>query len=231
MRVLLINVVCGGGSTGHICLELAKEFEANGDEVKIAFGRGDVPSAGSKYAVHIGNSFDQKCHFLKTRLIDGHGLGSVRTTRKFLKWADEYNPDLLWLHNIHGYYINYELLFEWIKSRPDMQTRWTLHDCWAFTGHCAYFTKVDCKKWITECNHCVQKKSYPSSIFIDESKSNYCRKKAAFTGVKNLLIITPSRWLADLVKDSFLGEYDVNVIYNKVNKQIFRPIKSNLKDD
>lgn len=231
MKVLLINVVCGVGSTGRICLELAKEFEAKGDEVKIAYGRGSVPDSGKKYAFHIGNLVDQKIHFLKTRLLDEHGLGSENETKKFIKWADNYNPDLLWLHNIHGYYINYELLFRWIKSRPNMQVRWTLHDCWAFTGHCAYFTKAACEKWMKECHDCKQKRSYPSSLFIDRSKQNYYRKKAAFTGVNNLTIITPSQWLASLVKASFLGEYEIRVIYNKINKQIFRPVENNVKNE
>lgn len=231
MKVLLINVVCGGGSTGRICLELANEFKTNGDEVKIAYGRGGVPDTSKKYAIHIGNSIDQKFHFLKTRLWDEHGLGSVNETKKFIKWADNYDPDLVWIHNIHGYYINYELLFQWIKSKPDMQVRWTLHDCWAFTGHCAYFTKVACEKWMKECNRCTQKRSYPSSIFIDRSRTNYYRKKAAFTGVNNLTIITPSRWLANLVKESFLGEYEIRVMYNKINKQIFRNVESSIKND
>ena len=113
MRVLMINSVCGIGSTGRICTDLAQEMEAKGHEVKIAYGRSDtVPEKFRKYAVQIGNSLGVKAHVLRTRLLDEHGLGSRKATQKFFQWADSYNPDLLWLHNIHGYYINYELLFQ-----------------------------------------------------------------------------------------------------------------------
>ncbi len=138
-------------------MDLAELLEKQGNEVIIAYGRESVPDICQKYAHRIGNSFDQNIHALKTRIFDTHGLESQRATKQFLKWADEYNPDLLWLHNIHGYYINYELLFRWIKSRPKMQVKWTLHDCWAFTGHCSYFTLANCEQWKVHCITCPQK--------------------------------------------------------------------------
>ena len=146
MKILLINSVCGIGSTGKICGAIAKEYEKKGYEVKIAYGRDtQVPEEYRKYAVQIGNSTEVKMHALKSKLWDAHGLGSKKATKEFLEWATKYNPDELWLHNIHGYYIHYELLFDWIKSRPKMKVYWTLHDCWAFTGHCAYFSYVVCE--------------------------------------------------------------------------------------
>ncbi|MBR5569902.1 MAG: glycosyltransferase [Oscillospiraceae bacterium] len=224
MRVLQINSVCGIRSTGRICTEIAKELEDQGAEVKIAYGRLDqVPPDMEKYAVRIGNDRDLKCHGLATRLLDAHGFWSRRATKQFLKWADSYDPDLLWLHNIHGYYINVEMLFRWIKSRPKMQVKWTLHDCWAFTGHCSHFDYVGCQKWKKGCHHCSQKKTYPTSLGLDNSRKNYLRKKAAFTGVKNLTIITPSQWLADLVKQSFLGVYPVEVRKNHIDLDVFKP--------
>ena len=230
MKVLMINSVCGTGSTGRICVDLAKQFEDDGSIVKIAYGReGFVPDEFKKYAIRIGNTLSVKLHALKTRITDKHGLGSKITTKQFLKWANEFDPDILWLHNIHGYYINYELLFKWIKSRPSMEVRWTLHDCWAFTGHCAYFTIANCSKWKTECNYCPQKSEYPKSLFFDNSKQNYHRKAKAFSGVKNLKLIAPSNWLANLVKQSFLKDYSIEVQYNKVNTRIFRPTPSDFR--
>ncbi len=229
MRVLMINVVCGIRSTGRICTDLAAEMEAEGHEVKIAYGRETVPEQYQKYAVRIGNNLDVDIHGVKSRLLDKHGLGSKHATKKFLKWADKYDPDLIWLHNIHGYYINYELLFDWIKNRPDMQVRWTLHDCWAFTGHCTHFTVAKCDQWKTGCLHCPEKKRYPASLFLDNSKNNYSRKRNAFTGVKNLSIITPSKWLADLVKQSFLKDYPVEVHYNTIDTSVFKPTPSDFR--
>lgn len=230
MRVLFINAVCGTGSTGKICVDLAQKYENEGNIVKFAYGRtAYVPEKYKKYAVRIGNDFDVKLHALQTRMFDNHGFASKRATKKFLKWADEYKPELLWLHNLHGYYINIELLFKWIKNHPDMQVKWTLHDCWAFTGHCAYFTAVGCEKWKTHCYKCEQKKQYPTSLFFDRSYKNYETKKNLFTGVKNLEIITPSNWLANLVKQSFLKDYPVKVVYNKIDTNIFKPTASDFR--
>ncbi len=229
MKVLIINVVCGIRSTGRICTELARDLEQEGHEVKIAYGREEVPSEYEKYAIKIGNSLEQKIHGLQTRLWDLHGFGSRKATEKFLRWAEQYQPDMLWLHNIHGYYINVEMLFAWIKKHPEMQVKWTLHDCWAFTGHCTYFTMAACKQWKDGCQKCVQKKRYPSSLWKDNCQENYNRKKKAFTGVRNMVLITPSKWLANLVKESFLREYPVEVQYNTVNTAVLKPTLGNFR--
>lgn len=230
MRVLLINSVCGIRSTGRICTDLAQKFEKEGHEVKIAYGRvEEVPEQFQKYAVKIGNDLDLKLHALRTRILDEHGFGSKKATKAFLKWADQYNPDLLWLHNIHGYYINIEMLFDWIKSRPDMQIKWTLHDCWAFTGHCSHFSVVQCEQWKKQCEHCKQKERYPASKIKDNSYLNFKRKKAAFTGVKNMVIITPSKWLANFVKQSFLKEYPIEVQYNTIDLNVFKPTENDFR--
>ena len=224
MKVLFVNSVCGIGSTGKICVDLARELEAQGHECKIAHGRdGFVPEAYRKYAVRIGSDLDVKIHGVRSRILDDHGLGSVKATAAFLKWAEEYRPDLLWLHNLHGYYLNYRMLFDWIKKHPEMEVKWTLHDCWAFTGHCAYFTMAKCERWKDHCGNCPQKDSYPATLFRDNSCRNFDIKRASFTGVKNMTLITPSNWLADLVRQSFLGCYPVEVHYNRIDREIFKP--------
>ena len=229
MKILMINVVCGIRSTGRICTDLATALEAEGHEVKIAYGRERVPEQFQKYAVRIGGDFDVWLHGIKSRLLDAHGLGSTGATKRFLEWAEQYNPDLLWLHNLHGYYINYKLLFEWIKKRPGMEVRWTLHDCWAFTGHCSYFTMAKCEQWKTHCAHCPQKKRYPASYGLDRCKRNYDQKGASFTGVKRMTLITPSNWLAELVRQSFLKEYPVEVHYNTIDRTVFKPTPSDFR--
>ena len=216
MKVLFINSVCGIGSTGRICTDLAQQLEAEGNEVKIAYGRkGTVPEQFQKYAVRIGTDFDCKIHAIQTRLFDTHGFGSKHATKEFLKWAEEYKPDLVWLHNLHGYYINVEMLFDWIKKHPEMQVKWTLHDCWAFTGHCSY---------------CSQLRRYPACFAMSSVSKNFERKRKAFTGVKNMTLITPSKWLADLTRQSFLKEYPVEVHYNTIDTSIFKPTPSDFRE-
>lgn len=231
MKYLFVNSVCGIGSTGRICADIAKKLEADGHEVKIAYGRtSTVPEQYGKYAVRIGSGIDVKVAGIQSRLFDNHGLASKRATKKFLQWADEYDPDLVWLHNLHGYYINYELLFHWIKSRPEMKVKWTLHDCWPFTGHCSYFTAVKCEQWKTHCSYCPQIRRYPACYGKGAASKNFERKRKAFTGVKNMTLITPSRWLADLVEQSFLKEYPVEIHYNTINTSVFKPTPSDFRE-
>lgn len=231
MRILFINSTCGYGSTGKITLDLAKEFKDNGHEVKIAYGRKTSPDSATEYAKKIGTKFGICINASKARIMDNEGLNAKTATRKFLEWADEYNPDILWLHNLHGYYINHELLFKWMKSRPQMQVKWTLHDCWAFTGHCSYFTMVKCDNWVIGCHNCPQKKCYPASLLLDNSRKNYKRKMKAFTGVMNMTLITPSEWLKDLVKKSFLKEYPITVKYHSIDSNTYKPVKSNFRGE
>lgn len=223
-RVLIINSVCGIGSTGKICINIANQYEQQGYEVKIAYGRNvpsEIPEEYRHLSVRIGSRIDMMAHLVKTRVFDKHGLGNKKSTMRFLKWADEFNPDILWLHNVHGYYINYELLFEWIKRHSQMEVKWTLHDCWSFTGHCSHYVSQNCDKWLEQCFKCPQLNQYPKSIICDNSASNYNRKKIAFSGVQNLTIITPSLWLADQVKQSFLKQYPVEVHNNEINYEVF----------
>lgn len=231
MRILFINSVCGIGSTGRICTDLAQQLEAEGNEVKIAYGRwAEVPEKYQRFAHYIGSDFEVKLHALQTRLFDTNGFGSKRATKKFLKWADEYDPDVVWLHNLHGYYINVEMLFDWIKKRPQMQVKWTLHDCWSFTGHCSYFTMVKCEQWKGHCSYCSQLRRYPACYLMSSVSKNFERKRRAFTGVKNMTLITPSKWLADLTRQSFLKEYPVEVHYNTIDTNVFKPTPSDFRE-
>ena len=229
-RLLEINSVCGIRSTGRIATDIAEEYIKNGWEVKIAYSRETVPEKYKDISYRIGSDFNAKINALSCRIFDNDGFAAKAQTQNFLKWATEYDPDELWLHNLHGYYINIEMLFDWIKSRPEIKVHWTLHDCWAFTGHCAHFTAVKCDKWQSHCAYCVQKTGYPKSILMDYSKENFDRKKAAVTGVKDMTIITPSQWLADLVGKSFLNEYNVEVRHNTIDTAAFKFTPSNFRE-
>lgn len=228
MKVLQINSVCGVGSTGRICTGIAEVAENEGLQCAIAYGRAKAPP-DCKYAWYrIESDVGVKVHALKSRLFGKTGTYSMKATERFLKRIDEYKPDILHLHNIHGYYLNYPLLFDYIKKN-NIKVVWTLHDCWAFTGHCAYFDIAGCEKWKTKCNHCALKSEYPKSL-IDSSVKSYELKKDCFNGVANLMIATPSQWLADLVRQSYLKNYPVRVINNGIDLETFRPTDTRIKE-
>lgn len=222
MKILFINSVCGIGSTGRLAAEQAERYMAQGHVVKIAYGRGTAPEKYQAISHRIGSELQVRINGLAARLADNEGFNAHRQTEAFLNWATAYDPDVLWLHNLHGYYLHIEKLFDWIKSRPGMQVRWTLHDCWAFTGHCAHFAFAKCDKWQTQCSRCPQSREYPKGL-CDHSRENFRRKREAFCGVKNMTIITPSHWLANLVKQSYLGQYPVEVVHNEIDTTFFKP--------
>ena len=225
----MINVVCGIRSTGRICTDLATALESQGHEVKIAYGRENVPEQFQKYAVRVGNEFDVRLHGIKARLVDGAGFGSKRATKKFIKWVREYNPDIIHLHNIHGYYINIEILFEYLRTCRK-KIIWTLHDCWAFTGHTALCDSVNCERWKKGCYSCPGKKMYPSS-FSDRCASNWEKKKQIMRGIPNLTIVTPSIWLSNQVKNSFLSEYPIKVIHNGIDIEKIKYTYSDFREE
>jgi putative colanic acid biosynthesis glycosyltransferase len=225
LKVLQINTVCGVGSVGRIVRQIHEALREKGHESYIAYGRKPLRCDG---AIRIGGDLDVYFHVFLTRVFDLHGFGSKKATKKFLKIVEEINPDIIHLHNIHGYYLNIEVLFDFLKSF-DKPVVWTLHDCWAFTGHCSHFTYAKCERWKTGCYSCPEKKSYPRSVIFDNSKSNYARKKKAFTSAKNMTLVTPSQWLAGLVKESFLGDYPVQVIPNGIDTEVFKPTPSDFK--
>ena len=227
MKILQINSVCGVGSTGRIATDLHAVLKTAGHESMIAYGR-DKPLNCDR-TIKIGKQFDVYMHVAKTRFFDRHGFGSKNATRKLIKEIEKYQPDLIHLHNLHGYYLNVEILFNYLKKLKKLIV-WTLHDCWAFTGHCAHFEYAKCTCWqMGGDHHCIQKKEYPTSWWLNNSKNNYKRKKKAFTGVENLTIVTPSEWLASYVKQSFLKEYPIKIINNGIDLDIFKPQRSDFE--
>lgn len=230
MKVLFINEECGTGSTGRICTDIAAALEERGHTAEIAYGRNAniMPAQFQRYAVRVGTDTDLKLHGVKARLLDGAGFGSRVPTKKFIKWVQEYDPDVIHLHNLHGYYINVEILFEYLRT-CGKKVLWTLHDVWAFTGHSAYCDAVQCEKWKNGCGNCPQLHVYPKA-FIDKSAKNFKKKRKLFTGIRNLEVITPSKWLADLVQQSFLKAYPVSVIHNGIDTSKFHPMESNFRE-
>ncbi|WP_106449760.1 glycosyltransferase [Trichococcus alkaliphilus] len=227
MRVLQINSVCGYGSTGRIATDLYDVLEEEGHECCIAYGRGIAPEGYN--TKKIGNKFDFYSHVLKTRIFDLHGFGSNRETKKLIKTIEEYNPDVIHLHNIHGYYLNIEALFGYL-SAIKTPVVWLLHDQWSFSGHSAYFDVDRDGNVPTKNLSKIQKNDYPRSWLKDNSEKNYQVKKKLFTKIENMTIVTPSNWLLELTEKSFLSIYSGRLIYNGIDLDVFKPTKSCFKE-
>lgn len=225
MKTLLqINSVINSGSTGRIAEEIGQTAIDTGWESYIAYGRNERPS--SSKLIKIGTDKDIKLHGLQTRLFDRHGLGSKGATTDFIRQIEKIDPDIIHLHNIHGYYINIEVLFQYLKN-ADVPVVWTFHDCWPITGHCSHFSFVGCEKWKTQCYKCPQKKGYPASYIIDRSKKNFILKKELFNSLSNLTLVPVSQWLSGVLKESFLQNYPIRVINNGINTEVFKPSTEN----
>lgn len=217
------------GSTGTIMRNLHRSLMDEGVDSYIFWGRrhGTIGDRERCCATKAGVYL----HGALSRLTDRAGFYSKRDTAKLLRRLDEIDPDVVHLHNVHGYWVNVEMLFGWL-AKHRCQVRWTLHDCWAFTGHCPHFQYVGCDRWLTGCCDCPQRKGYPSSFFLDSSKRNWEDKRRAFTSVppERMTLITPSHWLAGLVGQSFLRAYPIEVRRNTVDRSVFKPTPSDFRE-
>lgn len=226
-KVLQINSCANWGSTGKIAEQINHMASTYGWETYIAYGRSYNPSQSQ--LIHVGGLFSQAIALLEARLFDNDGLASYIATKQLIKTIKKLSPDIIHLHNLHGYYINYKLLFHFLNS-TSIPVVWTLHDCWSFTGHCSHFVSAGCSKWMSECHNCPQKKAYPKSVWWDRSMRNYHLKRKLFCGKKELHLVPVSKWLAQNLKESFFGNTDIRVISNGIDLSVFRNKKiSNTK--
>ena len=224
-KILQINVVANSGSTGKITEKIGDMVISQGWESYIVYGRWGRKSSSQLY--YIGDKIESLAHGLISLFFDFHGRGSILSTHKLISYINTLQPDIIHLHNIHGYYLNYKLLFKYLETL-NIPVIWTLHDCWSYTGHCAYYTASKCFKWQYDCNNCPNRWDYPKTL-IDNSHNNYIRKKDSFTKIKNLTIVTVSEWLKNEVKRSFLSKYPIEKISNGIDLNIFKPLTSDIK--
>ncbi len=214
MRILYINSVVDFGSTGRIVRNLANAQ----DESLVCFGRKAGKSEDYKMTALPGNIESA----LATILFDRNGFANRKETRRLVALIREYDPDIIHLHNLHGYYLNIETLFDFLKQYKKPVV-WTLHDCWSYTGYCPHYDGIGCSKWETGCTACPYPFAYPFSLFKQHTLENYEKKKRIFNGVEKLMIVTPSVWLKNEVQHSFLSAYPVRVIPNGIDLKNFNP--------
>ena len=228
MKVFFVNSVCGIGSTGRICTDLADELVKNGDSCEVAYGRGTAPERFREISRKLSCEPRVRWNAAKARLLDNEGFNAAGPTRRLVERIRAFDPDVIHLHNLHGYYLNVEILFDYLRG-CGKKIVWTLHDCWPMTGHCAHFVLAGCDKWETLCANCPRTGSYPKAVLKGNAERNYLRKKACFSDVPGLTIVTPSAWLAELVGRSFLRETETVVIHNGIDTEVFRPCQSDFR--
>lgn len=219
MVIVQINAVCGAGSTGKICVDISKMLKNRGMENYILYCLG---TSDYEYGIKYSDSKSIKAAAVASRIAGNWGFEGKSSTRALVARLDELQPDIIHLHNLHSHACNLDVLFSWIKSR-NVKVLWTFHDCWAFTGYCMHYDMIGCNKWKTGCFKCPLKKEY--SWFFDKSRRLYSKKKQLFSDL-DLTIITPSQWMANQVKASFLKNYPVEVINNGIDLEVFRPVDS-----
>lgn len=228
MKIVQINTGIGFGSIGRIEDQIGSLVEKEGGICYYAHGSRYIVHS-SPNAIKVGPKFEDYIHYGISLITGRDGIGSKCSTKRLVRKLTEIKPDIVHLHNIHGYYINYKILFEYL-SKSNTPVVWTFHDCWPITGHCPYFDKVNCIKWKTECYDCPLCHEFPKSLIFDQSSYNYNSKKSAFISVKNLNIVPVSSWLGDIVKESFLKDANIRVIHNGIDIDVFKPTSSNLRE-
>ena len=224
-KLLQINPVLRvSTSTGRIMQEIGELAMRNGWESYIAYSRGrDGIKPCTSKLVPVGNRWSVAWHGVKTRLLDAHGLASSGATRQFIRRMEQIKPDVIHIHNIHGYFLNFRILFDYL-SKCDIPVVWTVHDCWLYTGHCYYYSYVRCNRWQGGCHDCPQRSLFPTSLWHDRSEQNYEDKRKAFTSMpKDRLVMVPvSQWICDEMQQSFFRGYDFRVIHNGINTEAFQ---------
>lgn len=228
MRVYQLNTFCGIKSTGRIAWEICKLVLQDGGDVRFGFGSEEPSSEAAPYAYRTAGKLDRKVHGAIRKLLDGEGYGSLLATRALIRDIKAFQPDLIHLHNIHGAYLHLPALFRYFAT-VDIPIVWTLHDCWPFTGHCAYFDASGCDRWLTECHHCPSLAQYPICQGLDGSRRNHRMKKKVLSKPRNMTFVVPCQWLQGYLVRSHLGHYPCRVIYNGVNLSQFRPVASDLR--
>ncbi len=226
MKVAQINLGLFG-STGRIMCNLRNLLVENGDECLLVYPDYPQNLPGDPSDYRIPGGLVRRVNAILEKTTGLQGCFAFYHTRNLLHRLEEFQPDVVHLHNIHGMKTNYGMLFSWLKKQG-IPVVWTLHDCWSFTGHCPHFAMAGCDRWRTGCHHCSQYREYPA-VFVDQSRTLWKLKKMWFGSVAHITLVAPSKWLAELVQLSYLGHYPCRIIYNGVDTSLFKPVKSDIR--
>ena len=222
MLVVQINTVYNRGSTGKIAYQIQRECTKQGIDNVVAYRYDE--GGGNKGTYCISTWLD--CHMHNRIAKYTHRIGhySKMRTARFIRYLEQTKPDVIHIHNLHGAYINVKMLFDYIE-RHGIKVLWTFHDCWPFTGFCPYFEVAGCNEWQTGCKNCC----YGKTILNKHSAERNLREKQRMVENVDLTIVTPSYWLANIVKQTFYSRFGICVVPNGIDLSVFRPRKSDFR--
>lgn len=227
-RLLQVNATLNCGSTGRIAEQIALKASQYGWDCYYAHGGRYIGNSQFE-DIKVSSKFDNYFHAFIGEYLGRHGLGSTLSTKRFVEKLKAIKPDVIHLHNIHGYYLNIQILFEYLAA-TGVPVVWTLHDCWSFTGHCTHFDNVGCEKWKTICENCPLQMAQYKSRIVDRSRKNFLLKRSLYNQLNNVTIVPVSYWLEELVKQSILKSFPIRVIQNGIDINVFKPTTNTIRE-
>ena len=227
MKILIIHRDVGTGSVGKIVEDLYYGIKKSGNDCKIAYGYINKSKIPEEDLISVCNKYEHIFHIAYATMLDRAGFFGRKQTQKLIKLICEYDPDIIHVHGLYGYWIDIVTLYDYLSKKPKIKIINTLHSCWDFTGHCCYFTKANCSKWQKHCRHCPEKKSYPCSLIFDNSFNNYEVKKQLFCSMKNMLFVAPSQWI-DFLELSKIINDEYQIVLVGLNNHQIKKIPSNI---
>lgn len=163
---------------------------------------------------------------LTARLRGDDGFLPFSTVRRLIAQLDAFSPDLVHVHNLHGYYMDIVPLLDWVRSR-EIPVMFTLHDLWLATGRCA--VPADCQLYFShDCSNCPKPTCYPGKWQWTDRLPKSLRKRDVFykdhlLSPLNAHLVAPSTAMARIIEATTLSHLPVSVIENGVDPSIFNP--------
>ena len=225
MRVLQLNVTFGVGSTGRIVQDIHNFLLRKKIESFVIYGRNRY--AEDPFAFYIGSKVSFYIDALLTRITGFVGYFSYFYTIMIIRKIKSLQPDIIHLHNIHGYYLNIPMLLRFLITY-DKKVVWTLHDEFMYTGKCAY--TQECSKYLSTCQQCPLVKEYPKSFLFDWTRAMFLHKKRLLSNISHISFVTPSNWLASRTRGSIIKSHSISVINNGINTKVFKKTPSSQLD-
>lgn len=226
MRLAAINTTASPfHAPASLMLDVARGFVAASADNKalLLYGRGGhelIPGISFK---RVGNDASVINHYLWSRILDQEGLMSRRATAQIVESLKIFQPDIIHLHNLHGHYLHYPSLFNYL-AKLDIPVVITLHDLWSMTGRCCF--PEDCDKWMNDCRYCPNRRLYPATM-LSNSRINRLLKADCINQLPNVTLVAPSQWAARHVSRSSLRLCPSIVIPNGVSDDVFVRLEPN----